>query len=142
MDEEDYNYNNHSNIEPFKKSGSVKMQLANLDKNIVELHSATNDNRKNAERLRNQINEVNVKAIDKFNELNRVITEDLRNLESEFNRIKQSDSCENKFIGQQISSLVKDKSKLIDAYGYAKAKLDVCRKEIGIESDDNDKTYG
>ena len=57
--------------------------------------------------------------------------EDLKNLENEFNRTKQSDSSENKFIGQQISSLTKDKTKLIESYNIADGRLRVCEKEIG-----------
>jgi predicted nucleic acid-binding Zn-ribbon protein len=115
-----------------KKNGSVKAQLQNLDKGIIELKQVCRENRKTAEALRTELSSLNLKAIDKFKELTKLITEDLKNLESEFGRTKTSDSNENKFIGQQINSLTKDKTKLIESYNIADGRLKICEKEIGV----------
>lgn len=131
--EDDYNDgDDHYEMNMSKKNGSVKAQLLNLDKGIVEIKQGCRENRKTAENLRTELSSLNLKAIEKFNELTKLIQEDLKNLESEFNRTKNSDANENKFIGQQINSLTKDKTKLIESYNVADGRLKVCEKEIGV----------
>lgn len=130
--DDDYHDDDHYEMSMSKKNGSVKAQLQNLDKGIIELKQVCRENRKTAEALRTELSSLNLKAIDKFKELTKLITEDLKNLESEFGRTKTSDSNENKFIGQQINSLTKDKTKLIESYNIADGRLKICEKEIGV----------
>lgn len=132
MDDDYHDGEDHYEMSMSKKNGSVKAQLQNLDKGIIELKQVCRENRKTAEALRTELSSLNLKAIDKFKELTKLITEDLKNLESEFGRTKTSDSNENKFIGQQINSLTKDKTKLIESYNIADGRLKVCEKEIGV----------
>lgn len=130
--DEDYEADDHYEMSTTKKQGPVKTQIHNLEKTIVELKHGSRENRKHADALRTELISINQKAVDKFSEITKLISEDLKNLETEFNRTKQSDSSENKFIGQQISSLTRDKTKLIEAYNIADGRLRQCEKEIGV----------
>lgn len=129
--DDDYQDDDHYEMNISKKNVPVKSQILSLEKGINDLKQGCRENKKQADALRNELTSINHKALEKFNELNKLILEDLKNLENEFNRTKQSDSSENKFIGQQISSLTKDKTKLIESYNIADGRLRVCEKEIG-----------
>lgn len=131
MDDYESEYDKGNNLMG-KEGGSVKKRIENLEKGIAEIRASCVENRKQNDSLRNELNNIDNKAIEKFNQLTKLIKEDLDNLNNELTRTKSSDNNENKFIAQQISSLQKDKNKLTELFNQVDQKLRVCENEIGM----------
>lgn len=91
-----------------------------------------NENRKNAQTLRTDINSLEHRTKERLEDLTKLITDDLMNLDKDLRRVQQTDKTESDFFRQQINSLISDKTKLQQNVISLTTRMDQCEIDVGI----------
>ena len=99
---------------------------------MAELKKDLNENRKNAQQLRTDINGLEHRTKERFEDLTKLITDDLTNLDKDLKRVQQSDKTEADFFRQQINSLITDKTKLQQNVLTISTRMGQCEADVGI----------
>lgn len=129
---ENENFKAHE-LHASKKNMPVKTHMRKMEELIAELKRDLNDNKKSGQILRSENKALENKAVDKFNEMTKLIMDDLHNFEKDLRRIEQNDRTETDFFKQQVNSLKQDKVKLEQNTISLETRMKTCEQEVGVD---------
>ena len=111
----------------------VKTRIRQLEKDMQELRSNINENKKAGMTIKGELNVLETTIKEKCNELCKCIMEDLANFDKDLKRVIQNDRTETDFFKVQTNSLNDDKIKLQKETISLQARMRNCEIDIGVE---------
>ena len=140
---EDMNFKEEEDFEEKPKAQSslgastkfhpIKSRLRKLEKNIQELRSNINENKKAGMTIKGELAVLETTIKEKCNELCKCIMDDLTNFDKDLKRVIQNDRTETDFFKVQVNSLTDDKIKLQKETISLQARMRNCEIDIGVE---------
>lgn len=120
-------------LNSMKKNMPVKTHMRKMEEIIAEIKRDLNDNKKAGQILRSENKALENKSVDKFNELTKLIMDDLHNFDKDLRRIMLNDKTETDFFKQQVGSLKQDKVKLEQNTISLETRMKTCEADIGVD---------
>ena len=111
----------------------VKTRIRQLEKDMQELRSNINENKKAGMTIKGELAILETTIKEKCNELCKCIMEDLANFDKDLKRVIQNDRTETDFFKVQTNSLNDDKIKLQKETISLQARMRNCEIDIGVE---------
>ena len=111
----------------------VKTRIRQLEKDMQELRSNINENKKAGMTIKGELNVLETTIKEKCNELCKCIMEDLANFDKDLKRVIQNDRTETDFFKVQTNSLNDDKIKLQKETISLQSRMRSCEIDIGVE---------
>ena len=111
----------------------VKTRIRQLEKDIAELRSNLNENKKAGMVIKGELSVLETTIKEKCNELCKCIMDDLANFDKDLKRVIQNDRTETDFFKVQTNSLNDDKIKLQKETISLQARMRNCEIDIGVE---------
>ena len=111
----------------------VKTRIRQLEKDMQELRSNINENKKAGMTIKGELNVLETTIKEKCNELCKCIMEDLANFDKDLKRVIQNDRTETDFFKVQTNSLNDDKIKLQKETLSLQSRMRTCEIDIGVE---------
>ena len=111
----------------------VKTRIRQLEKDIAELRSNLNENKKAGMTIKGELAVLETTIKEKCNELCKCIMDDLANFDKDLKRVIQNDRTETDFFKVQTNSLNDDKIKLQKETISLQARMRNCEIDIGVE---------
>ena len=111
----------------------VKTRIRQLEKDLQELRSNINENKKAGMTIKGELNVLETTIKEKCNELCKCIMEDLANFDKDLKRVIQNDRTETDFFKVQTNSLNDDKIKLQKETLSLQSRMRTCEIDIGVE---------
>ena len=111
----------------------IKTRLRQLEKDIQELRSNINENKKAGMAIKGELAVLETTIKEKCNELCKCIMDDLSNFDKDLKRVIQNDRTETDFFKVQVNSLTDDKIKLQKETISLQARMRNCEIDIGVE---------
>lgn len=121
-------------LNALKKNMPVKTHMRKMEEIIAELKRDLNDNKKSGQILRSENKALENKAVDKFNEMTKLIMDDLHNFDKDLRRIMLNDKTETDFFKQQVNSLKQDKVKLEQNTISLDTRMKTCEADVGVDN--------
>ena len=140
---EDMNFKEEEDFEEKPKAQSslgestkfhpIKSRLRKLEKDMQELRSNINENKKAGMTIKGELAVLETTIKEKCNELCKCIMDDLTNFDKDLKRVIQNDRTETDFFKVQVNSLTDDKIKLQKETISLQARMRNCEIDIGVE---------
>ena len=111
----------------------VKTRIRQLEKDMQELRSNINENKKAGMTIKGELNILETTIKEKCNELCKCIMEDLANFDKDLKRVIQNDRTETDFFKVLTNSLNEDKIKLQKETISLQERMRNCEIDIGVE---------
>jgi flagellar biosynthesis chaperone FliJ len=111
----------------------VKTRIRQLEKDMQELRSNINENKKAGMTIKSELIVLETTIKEKCNELCKCIMEDLANFDKDLKRVIQNDRTETDFFKVQTNSLNDDKIKLQKETLSLQSRMRTCEIDIGVE---------
>ena len=111
----------------------VKTRIRQLEKDMQELRSNINENKKAGMTIKGELNVLETTIKEKCNELCKCIMEDLANFDKDLKRVIQNDRTETDFFKVLTNSLNEDKIKLQKETISLQERMRNCEIDIGVE---------
>ena len=111
----------------------VKTRMRQLEKDMAELRSNLNENKKAGMVIKGELAVLETTIKEKCNELCKCIMDDLANFDKDLKRVIQNDRTETDFFKVQTNSLNDDKIKLQKETISLQARMRNCEIDIGVE---------
>ena len=111
----------------------IKTRLRQLEKDMQELRSNINENKKAGMTIKGELAILETTIKEKCNELCKCIMDDLANFDKDLKRVIQNDRTETDFFKVQTNSLNDDKIKLQKETISLQARMRNCEIDIGVE---------
>ena len=111
----------------------VKTRIRQLEKDMQELRSNINENKKAGMTIKSELNVLETTIKEKCNELCKCIMEDLANFDKDLKRVIQNDRTETDFFKVLTNSLNEDKIKLQKETISLQERMRNCEIDIGVE---------
>ena len=111
----------------------VKTRIRQLEKDLQELRSNINENKKAGMTIKGELNILETTIKEKCNELCKCIMEDLANFDKDLKRVIQNDRTETDFFKVLTNSLNEDKIKLQKETISLQERMRNCEIDIGVE---------
>ena len=111
----------------------VKTRIRQLEKDLQELRSNINENKKAGMTIKGELNVLETTIKEKCNELCKCIMEDLANFDKDLKRVIQNDRAETDFFKVLTNSLNEDKIKLQKETISLQERMRNCEIDIGVE---------
>ena len=111
----------------------IKTRIRQLEKDISELRSNLNENKKAGMVIKGELAVLETTIKEKCNELCKCIMDDLANFDKDLKRVIQNDRTETDFFKVQINSLNDDKIKLQKETISLQSRMRTCEIDIGVE---------
>ena len=111
----------------------VKTRIRQLEKDLQELRSNINENKKAGMTIKGELNVLETTIKEKCNELCKCIMEDLANFDKDLKRVIQNDRTETDFFKVLTNSLNEDKIKLQKETISLQERMRNCEIDIGVE---------
>ena len=111
----------------------VKTRIRQLEKDMQELRSNINENKKAGMTIKGELAILETTIKEKCNELCKCIMEDLDNFDKDLKRVIQNDRTETDFFKVQTNSLNDDKIKLQKETLSLQSRMRTCEIDIGVE---------
>ena len=111
----------------------VKTKIRQLEKDLQELRSNINENKKAGMTIKGELNVLETTIKEKCNELCKCIMEDLANFDKDLKRVIQNDRTETDFFKVLTNSLNEDKIKLQKEAISLQERMRNCEIDIGVE---------
>ena len=111
----------------------VKTRIRQLEKDMQELRSNINENKKAGMTIKGELAILETTIKEKCNELCKCIMEDLANFDKDLKRVIQNDRTETDFFKVQTNSLNDDKIKLQKETLSLQSRMRTCEIDIGVE---------
>ena len=111
----------------------VKTRIRQLEKDMQELRSNINENKKAGMTIKGELAVLETTIKEKCNELCKCIMDDLANFDKDLKRVIQNDRTETDFFKVQTNSLNDDKIKLQKETISLQARMRNCEIDIGVE---------
>ena len=111
----------------------VKTRIRQLEKDLQELRSNINENKKAGMTIKSELIVLETTIKEKCNELCKCIMEDLANFDKDLKRVIQNDRTETDFFKVQTNSLNDDKIKLQKETISLQSRMRTCEIDIGVE---------
>ena len=111
----------------------VKTRIRQLEKDMQELRSNINENKKAGMTIKSELIVLETTIKEKCNELCKCIMEDLANFDKDLKRVIQNDRTETDFFKVQTNSLNDDKIKLQKETISLQSRMRNCEIDIGVE---------
>ena len=112
----------------------VKTRIRQLEKDMQELRSNINENKKAGMTIKGELNVLETTIKEKCNELCKCIMEDLANFDKDLKRVIQNDRTETDFFKVLTNSLNEDKIKLQKETISLQERMRNCEIDIGVET--------
>ena len=112
----------------------VKTRIRQLEKDLQELRSNINENKKAGMTIKGELNVLETTIKEKCNELCKCIMEDLANFDKDLKRVIQNDRTETDFFKVLTNSLNEDKIKLQKETISLQERMRNCEIDIGVET--------
>ena len=111
----------------------VKTRIRQLEKDMQELRSNINENKKAGMTIKGELAILETTIKEKCNELCKCIMEDLANFDKDLKRVIQNDRTETDFFKVLTNSLNEDKIKLQKETISLQERMRNCEIDIGVE---------
>ena len=111
----------------------VKTRIRQLEKDMQELRSNINENKKAGMTIKSELIVLETTIKEKCNELCKCIIEDLANFDKDLKRVIQNDRTETDFFKVLTNSLNEDKIKLQKETISLQERMRNCEIDIGVE---------
>ena len=111
----------------------VKTRIRQLEKDMQELRSNINENKKAGMTIKGELNVLETTIKEKCNELCKCIMDDLANFDKDLKRVIQNDRTETDFFKVLTNSLNEDKIKLQKETISLQERMRNCEIDIGVE---------
>ena len=111
----------------------VKTRIRQLEKDMQELRSNINENKKAGMTIKSELIVLETTIKEKCNELCKCIMEDLANFDKDLKRVIQNDRTETDFFKVLTNSLNEDKIKLQKETISLQERMRNCEIDIGVE---------
>ena len=111
----------------------VKTRIRQLEKDLQELRSNINENKKAGMTIKGELAVLETTIKEKCNELCKCIMEDLANFDKDLKRVIQNDRTETDFFKVLTNSLNEDKIKLQKETISLQERMRNCEIDIGVE---------
>ena len=111
----------------------VKTRIRQLEKDMQELRSNINENKKAGMIIKSELIVLETTIKEKCNELCKCIMEDLANFDKDLKRVIQNDRTETDFFKVLTNSLNEDKIKLQKETISLQERMRNCEIDIGVE---------
>ena len=111
----------------------VKTRIRQLEKDMQELRSNINENKKAGMSIKSELIVLETTIKEKCNELCKCIMEDLANFDKDLKRVIQNDRTETDFFKVLTNSLNEDKIKLQKETISLQERMRNCEIDIGVE---------
>ena len=111
----------------------VKTRLRQFEKDLMELRSNLNENKKAGMVIKGEMAVLETTIKEKCNELCKCIMDDLANFDKDLKRVIQNDRTETDFFKVQTNSLNDDKMKLQKETISLMDRMRHCEIDIGVE---------
>ena len=111
----------------------VKTRIRQLEKDLAELRSNLNENKKAGMVIKGELAVLETTIKEKCNELCKCIMDDLANFDKDLKRVIQNDRTETDFFKVQTNSLNDDKIKLQKETISLQSRMRNCEIDIGVE---------
>ena len=111
----------------------VKTRIRQLEKDMQELRSNINENKKGGMTIKGELNVLETTIKEKCNELCKCIMEDLANFDKDLKRVIQNDRTETDFFKVLTNSLNEDKIKLQKEAISLQSRMRTCEIDVGVE---------
>ena len=111
----------------------VKTKIRQLEKDMQELRSNINENKKAGMTIKSELIVLETTIKEKCNELCKCIMEDLANFDKDLKRVIQNDRTETDFFKVLTNSLNEDKIKLQKEAISLQERMRNCEIDIGVE---------
>ena len=111
----------------------VKTRIRQLEKDLQELRSNINENKKAGMTIKSELIVLETTIKEKCNELCKCIMEDLANFDKDLKRVIQNDRTETDFFKVLTNSLNEDKIKLQKETISLQERMRNCEIDIGVE---------
>ena len=111
----------------------VKTRIRQLEKDISELRSNLNENKKSSMMMKGGLSNLEGTIKEKCNELCKSIMDDLSNFDKDLKRVIQNDRTETNFFKVQTNALNDDKVKLQKETIALQSRMRACEIDIGVD---------
>ena len=111
----------------------VKTRIRQLEKDMQELRSNINENKKAGMTIKGELAVLETTIKEKCNELCKCIMDDLANFDKDLKRVIQNDRTETDFFKVLTNSLNEDKIKLQKETISLQERMRNCEIDIGVE---------
>lgn len=115
------------------RSTAVKGFIQHINESIDFLRMDLHKNNMQVNSIRSELNTIDIRDTDQFNEITRITLDELERLEQTFRNFTSEDKKEFGSVKQNYSSIQQEKNKLAQSLMLLESRVQNMERSIGIE---------